>query len=331
MNTSHVEVALSLLVTGLLVGCANEEYTLYLQDVNVTGPISQPPLHITNNRKDKVLSITPHIAFNTKQDRTVVGQIEGHSPVDGLGGYQVDTIVNSNQTISFRERRGANSMSFSGQNLRWRLPDATAGIDVDYATSKHFAVSFGANYSSVDGVGLWGYRIGLGLFSEGSGAAIRFDGGVEWQTLAYEARTVVVRKTTYLFSSDVDEEIGFFRDKGTSTPMGFYASLTFNTKYDSWFPNVFTQLAICKQSLASFKPVVQEGVPFFPFLTPEVVVHDMRGKFSSTVVIVTPGFYFDIAPSARALAGVRINLQTEIKDSSPATNITPLLEIEWSM
>jgi hypothetical protein len=317
----------------LLTGCvATEEYTLYLQDVGINGPISQPPLHITNRKRERPLSVTPHIAINATSSRSVAGQIEGHSLVGASGTYEVDTIFSSNHRVSFRERSNANA--FTGQNLHWKLPEAVFGVDVDYATSNHLAISLGANYSAVDGIDLWGYRVGLGLFSEDSTAAVRLDAGLGWQTLAYEARTVVVKRTTYVFSSDVDEEVGFFRDKGTSTPMDLYASLTFNTKSRGWFPSVFVQLAVSRQSLASFKPTIQESFPLIPVFqgfTPEVIVQDTRGKFSSTVFVITPGIYFDISPSARLLAGVHINVQTEITDSSPSTIVLPLLECEWSL
>src|SRR5512135_3942471 len=72
----------------LLTGCvATEEYTLYLQDVHVSGPISQPPVHTTNNKSGKPVSITPHVAFNGS-GRAIAGRIDGHSPVGGDGTFQ---------------------------------------------------------------------------------------------------------------------------------------------------------------------------------------------------------------------------------------------------
>lgn len=334
MKTSRLTIAL--LIPGvLLTGCvATEEYTLYLQDVKINGPISQPAVHVTSNKKPASLSVTPHIAINTNKDRNVAGRIDGHSPVDASGVYRVDTLFNSDHTISFKERAGANNSSFLGNNLFWKLPDATFGVDVDYAISKHVAMSFAASYSSADGIGLWGYGAGLGFFSENDKSAIRFDAGIHVQTLAYEAQTVVVTKTTPWFSSDTEERVGFYRDKGTSSPLNFYASLTFNTKYEGWFPNIFAQFAVSRQALASFKPAAPETVPIFLppfFFVPEVIVHDARGKFSSTVFIITPGVYFDISPSARLLAGVHIDMQTDITDSSPGTIVLPLLEFEFSL
>ncbi len=333
MKTLHI-MFLLLFPAALLAGCVTEEYTLYLQDVNVSGPISQPPVHVTSNKKAGSLSVTPHIAINTNKGHTVAGRIDGHSPVDVSGVYRVDTLFSSDHTISFRERAGANNYSFIGNNLLWTLLDATFGVDVDYAISKHVALSFAANYSSADGIGLWGYGAGLGFFSESDKSAIRFDAGIQVQTLAYEAHTVVVTKTTPWFSSDTEERVGFYRDKGTSSPLDFYASLTFNTKYEGWSPNIFAQVAVSRQALASFKPAAPETAPISlpPFIyLPEVIVHDARGKFSSTVFVITPGVYFELSPSARLLAGAHIDIQTDITDSSPGTIILPLLELEFSL
>lgn len=330
MRTLRINIALWLLAA-LFAGCMTTKYTLYLQDVTVSGPISQAPVHITNNMKEKPFRVAPHIAINSTSSRNIVGQIEGHSMVNRDGVYQVDTIVNSNNSVSFRERPGANNSTFKGKNLQWKMPDAIVGADFDYAVSNHLAISFGADYSTVGATGLWGYSLGLGLFSEDSTSAFRVDGGIRWQALAYEAYTAVVVKSARLFSSNTDESVGFFRDKGTSTPMDFYVSLIFNTKRKQWFANIFMQLAISKQSLAKFKPTVAEGIPVFPLVVPEVVVHDARANFASTVFSITPGLYMDINSSARIVAGVHINMQTEIADSSPSTVISPLLQFEWSL
>lgn len=127
-------------LTSLLVGCKTTEYTLYLQDVNVKGPISQPPVNITSNNLEKPLRITSHISFRMDNKRTIAGQIEGHSQVDAEGRYLVDTLINgTNNTVTFRERMGANNITFAGQNLHWELPSASFGVDVDYTLSKHWA------------------------------------------------------------------------------------------------------------------------------------------------------------------------------------------------
>ena len=319
--------AVLLLILGSLSACTTTEYTLYLQDVTVKGPISQPPVHITNNNLEKPLRITPHLSFNT--GASLNGRISGHSPVDSTGTYRVVTTVDStSHVVTFHESAGANTQAFTGQNLTWKMPSASFGVDVDYTAGKHVALSFGASYSTVDGNGLWGYNVGLGLYSESELSAIRVDGGVRWQELMYEASTVVVRKEYGTGSTD---QVGFFRDRGKSAPIDFYAAITFNTKHTDWLLNIFAQVALSKQSLAKFQPTVMEPLLYPPDFSPAVVVHDQRANFSSTVVFLTPGVYYDIDPTVRVLAGARIGLQTEIEDSSPQTYVLPFLEFEWML
>ena len=318
----------------VLPGCTTTEYTLYLQDVRVEGPVSQPPVSITDRNQEKPLRISPHFTMSPGNNRTLWGQLDGHSPVDANGRYQVDTAVNGgSHSVSFHERAGANNFTFIGQNLHWDQPSSSFGVDIDYAFARHWALSLGADYSSVAGNGLWGYRAGLGLFSESEKSAIRFDGGARWQELRYEASTVIVKTTTS--GSSTNEEVGFFRDTGKSMPMDYYAAITFNTKNPEWLVNIFLQTALSKQTLAGFKPTVMEPVMVFlpvPIpLQPDVIVHDQRAEFSSTFVIFTPGIVLNFDQSTRLLVGTRINVQTEIRDSSPETTVLPFLQLDFML
>ncbi len=317
--------AVMIVFISLFLGCTTPEYTLYLQDVSMNGPISQPPVHITVNNTEEQLRISPHVSLRPSGNRAVTGVLEGHSMVDARGQYQVDTIINSDNTVSFRERTGANNFSFTGENLRWRMPLTFLGVDVDYSFSRHWALSAGVSYSSVDGQGLWGYRVGLGLFSEGVSSSIRLDAGIQWQELVYEASTVVVKAPDPPSSGG---EVGFFRDRGKSSPLDVYGAFTFNTKED-WAANIFLQVAFSKQSLAKFKPSIPEYYGVFPLIVPAAVVHDMRAEFSSTCVVITPGVYVDLATSTRALLGIRFNIQTEIKESSPGNILVPFFQVDW--
>lgn len=300
-----------------LFGCATD--VLYLQDVSIKGPASQPPVHITNGNMEKKLRISPHISFDAGRNRTLAGQLDGHSPVDANGIYRVDTIINSNNTISFREN-AANTMPFTGRNLHWTTPSTSFGVDVDYTMSNHWALSVGTSYSTIEGNGLWGYRAGLGLYHENPTTAIRVDVGAQWQELLYNASTVVVTS---------GYAVGFFHDKGKSMPMDLYGAFTFNTRREDWFTNIFAQIAFSKQSLAKFKPTIVEPV-LFPF-PPLAVVHDERATFSSTFFVITPGVYFNIDPTVRILIGVRINHQTQINESSPDTMVLPFFQLDWML
>jgi len=311
----------------VLAGCS--DYTLYLQDVHVKGPISQPPVPITDGNQEKPLKISPHFSFVPGGARNLRGRMDGHSPVGTDGMYHVDTLVNGT-TVSFREHAGANTLGYAGQNLTWDQPSASLGLNLDYTFAKHWALSLGADYCSIDGEGLWGYRAGLGIFSEGPNYAIRFDGGVRFQQLGYDALTVVVAEP---WASD-GGNVTFFHDRGKSTPVDLYGSLTFNSRNPNWPAHFFIQLGLSKQSLAKFKPATVDLVPVYlpapVFLFPFVVVHDERAQFSSTVVVFTPGIYFKMDESTTVLLGIRINLQTEILSSSPDAVAIPFVQVDFA-
>jgi hypothetical protein len=257
--------------------------------------------------------------------------LDGHSPVDANGNYRVDTIINSNNTVSFRENGIANTMPFTGRNLHWTTPSTSFGVDLDYTMSNHWTLSAGTSYSSVEGNGLWGYRAGLGVYFENVTTAIRFDVGAQWQELLYNASTAIVKNPGYVLmrgeAASAGYDVGFFHDKGKSMPMDIYVGFTFNTKREDWFTNIFAQVAFSRQSLAKFKPTIVEPV-LFPF-PPLVMIHDERASFSSTFLVITPGVYFNFDPAIRMLVGARINHQTQIKESSPDTMILPFLQIDW--
>lgn len=115
--------------------------------------------------------------------------------------------------------------------------------------------------------------------------------------------------------------------------MDFYGAITFNSKNPDWLVNIFLQATFSKQSLAKFKPTVADSVivvllPFPIPIQPTAIVHDQRAEFSSNFVVITPGVYVNFGPSTRLLFGARINLQTEIRDSSPSTFVLPFLQLD---
>jgi hypothetical protein len=306
----------------VLSGCTTTEYTLYLQDVSIEGAISQPSVRVTDKNAERPLRITPHIAFSTRSAPTLAGQIDRHSPVDANGVYQVDAeLDSSNNTVSYRERPGANTYTFTGQNLSWKMPGGSFGVDIDYSLTNHWALSLGTSYSPMNGEGLWGYRLGMGLFTERKSSALRFDAGLQWQEMRYDALTAIV--------SSPDNEVGFFQDRGKGMQMDFYGAVTFNTTHADWFANIFLQVALSKQSLAKFKPSISAPGYAYPFYSPVVIVHDQRAQFSSTFVIITPGVFFEIDPTMRLLGGVRFNMQTQIIESSPGSIVLPFLQVDW--
>ncbi|MFC2103665.1 hypothetical protein ACFLSS_04470, partial [Bacteroidota bacterium] len=67
--------------------------TIYLQDIEVSGPILTTPIHITDSTKTPSITISPKFSFNTQ--KSVNGLVEGHTKINENGIFAVDSIANS--------------------------------------------------------------------------------------------------------------------------------------------------------------------------------------------------------------------------------------------
>jgi hypothetical protein len=145
-----------------VTGCGTTTQTIYLQDIEVEGPISQPPLHITNGQKAGSVTISPKISVNKGQ--TITGRVD-HSPVNGDGIYQANRISNGDGTWRY-EPSDENRLPYFGDNLTWNMSDASMGVDLDLCVSDHFALTGGLNYVVQEQNSLIGGSAGLGIYSE---------------------------------------------------------------------------------------------------------------------------------------------------------------------
>src|SRR4030042_1733567 len=150
-----------LMVAIFVASCANVNQTtvqkIYVQAVQLEGPVNQVPVHITRDSKPHQWRIVPRV--DIVNARTFDGQIEGHTGVNSQGVFQVDTVRdNGGNIVGFQEPSGVNSRGFRGRNLEWKLPGVNASLDFDYTLSKDFSVVFGFNYALVGQKDFWGFR-----------------------------------------------------------------------------------------------------------------------------------------------------------------------------
>ena len=285
--------------SGLFLSSCTVKDTIYLQDVNVRGPVNQPPIHVNDNANGGDVSLNVHASGGNRQ------LVEGH--VDGSGS--------------------PNKYATRYMNLSWNLPKSYFGTDVDLTLSRGIALTLGFNYSTLEEESFLGGHAGLGLLFHGEAVSGRFDAGVHWQTLKYDAATVVERQVTSLFSSSSSTDTFYFHDIGNSTLFDYYFSLTLNSKKHDWPLNFFAQIAISKQSLTNFQPSTQ--VEYGLFETHIIV--DTRAKSSATFLMITPGIYVNVGSSTRLLAGVRVAKETEIILGSPDIILMPLLQFDLKL
>ena len=261
----------SLAILGfLLTGCSTVQDTIYMQGLNVSGPLNLPPIHANNDSVGSKVSISPH--FAVKNGTTVDGTVD------------------------------ANQYSLPGNNLHWNFPTSSFGVDLDARVSSAVAVSFGLNYASAGQDGLLGGSGGLGFMFHGDNAMGRFELGLQFQTMRYDASSVLEQTITPWYSSNSTTTVAYFHDIGTSTPLGYYGSLLIQSKKLNSLFDIFGQLAVSHQGLSNFTPSTE--VAYLGVMT--YIRTDTRTGNSATLFTLTPGVSFNLGAGTHLLGAVRI-------------------------
>ncbi|MBI5472241.1 MAG: hypothetical protein HY961_07840 [Ignavibacteriae bacterium] len=311
----------------VLFGCApTKELTMYLQDLQVNGGTTTPPVHITKEPRENEIHIIPRISVGSTNNLT--GRIEGHTKVNRNGVFEVDTVVRGDNGVYYQDDGRTNTFTYEGRNLKRVFPSYNLGFDLDFGLSKSVALSFGTNYAEVSGQGLWSYRAGLGFRSHREHLGVRFDVGWQWEELYYTAQTVVAERP---LSSSVST-VAFYSDESKSSHGRFYVSIVFNTVHTDWLFNGFLQLGMTSQKLDDIKPRHLDFVllsPFFPVPMDNAVQDDKRGDYLSTMVHVVPGLYFDVDDRIRFVAGARVSFETLIEDRTRSVLVTPFVQLDF--
>jgi hypothetical protein len=297
MKIQTLALAGTLVMTGIFFsGCVNVKDTVYLETLQVDGPIAQPPVHLTIDPHAKQFHITPR--FSQIGDQSYEDMSVPHS-------FAGDTF------------------HVTGKNFRWTIPASQAGLDMDYLVSDNVAITGGFTVSSGRNTSRLGGNLGIGFPFQGESLSARIEGGIQFQELGYDAYSVRVREITALFS-DPTREITYFHDVGSSTPVNGYFSLTINTHAD--FPiNVFGGFSYSNQTLASFSPRhVWAAVP----IAGTYEYTDTRADHSTAFFILTPGLAFTVTPKIRLLAGARIMYDIGLSNGD-SRFVAPMMQ--WDM
>ena len=199
---------------------------------------------------------------------------------------------------------------------------------MDYSAGNHFALNLGLNYSVQDQNDFLGGNAGIGFFSESEGSAFRFDAGVMWQSLSYDASTVIITKETPLFGSS-STTIDFYKDWNKSTNWNPYASLTFNTTSKASPLNFFLNLGYFSQTLFDFEPS-NPNPEYYPFgLT--VIRNDQRGESTASFINLGTGVFINMTEKSKIILGVRFMKETQIEETSKSLFVLPVLQLDTSL
>jgi hypothetical protein len=313
----------------LMFGCTTVQ-TLYLQDVEVTGPINQSPIHITDSTDTPSVTISARFSYNPEKE--MKAKTDGTPKVNSQGFYQVDTIYNSNGTITYKKTPGINKFPYPGENLIWNFASVTAGLDFDLKLSRSFALFAGVNYAGGNNLSLWGGTCGLGVFGVKNGIAFRLDAGLHIQSMAYDAYTIAEITETAFWGS-TEEYVLFYHDIDKSTNFDPFVNFTFNTAKKDWFLNIFINGGYSVQSLLNFEPRNIDYDWFFllPFVYQTTITNDYRGETTAGFLHITPGIYFNIAEQSRLLIGARFFYETQLEDATQNLFILPMMQVDFKL
>jgi len=324
-------IAQLMVLSYLFTGCTTTKQALFLQEVDISGPINQAPIHLTDSTETPSVIISPRFSVNTQKKLTA--NTEGHSMVNANGIFQVDTSFFSNGTVKYTEAPGKNVHPFEGQNLTWNVSTITAGIDFDFVLTRNFALFGGVSYSSQQSGGVWGGTAGLGLFGSGKSVSFRFDAGVHIQTIKYDAYTVADVQTEGLFGGS-DEYVVFYHDINKSTYFDPFINFTINSANKEWLLNFFLNAGYSIQTLYDFGPQSPD-TRYYNFLllfpTETVFTEDFRGESTAGFINFTPGIYFNIDENSRVLLGARFYFEMQLEGPSTSTFILPMLQADFRL
>jgi hypothetical protein len=291
------------LTVAMVAGCGTVQDVIYLQNVEVQGPASQPPIHVTaKSAGEKSVYVTPHISINpnTSLSGSLSPQYSGRVP---------DTLPD-----------------FRRKGLNWQLPKEQFGFDLDYAFSDNKSLMFGVSQSVINQRSLWDGYAGIGFFGREENSAIRLDLGVQLQEISYDAATVLERTTTPSWGRPWTETY-FFLDTDKDTHLNFFATVTFNSIHDDWLANPFFQGGLATQKLTDFSPrnsKVETGLYAY-------IRTDRRAESSAFWLYAVPGVYFNVGQSNRLLVGVRISDQVGLDNANPSVLFSPVLQFDWKL
>jgi hypothetical protein len=324
-----IPTLISILIFISIFGCATVK-TLYLQDVEVTGPINQSPVHITDSTKTPSFTLSMRFSYNPEKE--IKAKTDGTPMVNSQGFYQVDTTYNSNGTITYTKTPGVNRYPYPGQNLTWNFATVTFGLDFDIKLVKNFALFGSYNYAGGNNKSLWGGLFGIGVFGVNNGIAFRLDAGLQFQSIAYDAFTIAEVKEESLWGS-TEEYVLFYHDLNKSMHFDPFTNVTFNTAKKDWIVNIFFNAGYSVQTLLDFEPKTIDYVwfPIPPFGWPETITHDFRGETTAGYFHFTPGVYFNLSEQSRIVLGVRFFYESQLEDATKNLFIMPMMQVDFTL
>lgn len=303
-------------ITIYFFGCSIEQ-TIYFQDIEVKGPINNPPIFVTTNKSMGKTVISPKINFNPNV--SLSGQVNAPR-VNRDNIFQVDT-VDGRLKASNR-----NVLDFKGNNFNWKVPDFTGGLDLDLPIGKKTSLIGSFNFTSYDKFDLYGGSFGISFYNVfDANNAIRFSAGLSLQEIAYNAKTIIITDYESLFGSS-ENDVFFCWDIDKSSSINVFVSLTYNTSFPEFPMNIFFNASYFTQTVIDYT----ENHPnpqYFIFGT-NIIKNETN--YRTGFISLSPGLVYDISDWNRIiLGGTFIFNTTELKAKN--LNFVPMLKMDFML
>jgi hypothetical protein len=306
LYNNRIALQFLLFIVFLVYGCATVEQTIYLGDVEVTAPICPPPTHVNINKDVGDVTISPKFSINSSNS-TIIGSTEDR--YNAIFEFSNDTI--------YRAKKN---------NLAWYTSDYTFGLDVDFKVTEGVSIFGGFNYSGDGQTNLMGGNLGVGFHNHAINPVVRLDIGITIQDYNYTAVTIVHTKTTSFFGDD--ESWSIFSDRGSSTNINPFGTLTINSTYDSSFFNWFITGGFFTQNLLGFEPGTT-SYPIFPFVISYTEI-DTRSDMLAGFLYLNPGISLSLNQQIRLLLSAKINYEV-LATNSNQWYVMPAVQFDFQL
>lgn len=276
------------------IGCTSTVTSL--QEVEVSSMPNRSSIRITENRKPQSLEVRANASFN--KSKVYETYNDGHTDVNQYGKFEVEPVQGEQY---FLEREGVNTEIFSGNNVRWLIPNWQGSLDIDLKTSENFALTGGVHYSELDGNAYWGENIGIAFLGESEryGYRLDFNGRFNQSKILAE---VVIRDEEF---TNGTRSVWFLNESFDADYFNFGMMFTLNTKNRDWLLNFFFNYSLAWQTLYNidkedFKRSRGEYDNF---------------NYSESYHTLSAGIYKTIAEGGRIIAGARLMKYTDKKNN----------------
>lgn len=275
-------------------GCTTTHPLVIARSVDVTGPIHQVPVRVTDGNMKGQLRLTPHIEFSRERNFDGTTGLNNDISLEQYGNYDLNN------------------------NVNWTLPSYVAGLSLDYGLSEAVSLSAGTTYSDMNGRESYEWDGGLAVCFQDRNIGGRLEAGVQWQDIRYNVildRYDLIRD--WSTGQSTREYLYSISRYGKFLTANFYCDFVLNTKVKSSPVNGF----------------VRAGYGVTSILSNDMLRATEDGDIATSVGFfsLTPGLFFDLTKWNRLLLGCDFITPAGMTGSIPRWLIMPLVQVDFTI